>query len=346
MDMMIKAALALFWLLLIPIGIGNVLNIKNSACALKECFIKGYLFMFSLAEILILPMIYINLPLHILVWCYGGILIVLACAGFFYWKKWNIKGLLLEGYRNKRSLWAYFGAILFILLQIAMVMFRAHMDADDSMYVGAATTAVYTDTIYSISPYTGMPYETLPSRYVLSPFPVFLAVISQLSGGLHPAIMAHTFFPMAFMILVYVVMAQLAKKWFSANVETQGIFMLCVAALNWFSAYSVYNAGNFQMIRLWQGKALLAAACLPLVYCTMSSLMLEKDNKTASWSTLFMLDISCCLVSSMGIMLSVIAIASMAAVSFLRERNIKKCFYAGICCIPSVVLGIIYFVIK
>ena len=43
---------------------------------------------------------------------------------------------------------------------------------------------VQTDTIFEVIPYTGLKYYGLPSRYVLSPFPVFLAVVSQLSMGL------------------------------------------------------------------------------------------------------------------------------------------------------------------
>ena len=43
---------------------------------------------------------------------------------------------------------------------------------------------VQTDTIFEVIPYTGLKYYGLASRYVLSPFPVFLAVVSQLSAGL------------------------------------------------------------------------------------------------------------------------------------------------------------------
>ena len=89
-------------------------------------------------------------------------------------------------------------ALALILLQMYVVVRYAHMDADDSFYVGTAVTDIHTDTIFSISPYTGYAYTKIPSRYILSPFPVFLAVVSQLCGELHPAIMAHTVFPPVF----------------------------------------------------------------------------------------------------------------------------------------------------
>ena len=36
-------------------------------------------------------------------------------------------------------------------------------------YVGTATTAVETDSLYAYNPYTGAAYNVLPSRYILSP---------------------------------------------------------------------------------------------------------------------------------------------------------------------------------
>lgn len=90
----------------------------------------------------------------------------------------------------------------------------AHMDADDCFYVATATTDVYTDTIFEVDSYTGTAYRALPRRYVLSPFPVFLAVVSQLSGRLHPAVMAHMVFPAVFLSMAYMVQAVLAKNGF------------------------------------------------------------------------------------------------------------------------------------
>lgn len=343
--MILKCLLAILWLLIVPVCIGALLKGKKEREGVSACFIKGYLFMFTLAELMILPMIYLDLPLHILVWSYGSVLAVLGFAGCFFVKRWKIQKSLLIMKKWKSCVFL-FVAMAFILIQIVIVVLYAHMDADDAMYVGAATTAVETDTIYSTNPYTGRAYKTLPSRYVLSPFPIFLAVISQLSGGIHPAIMAHTIFPAVFMLLVYLVMFQLGRKWFSDNIEAQGIFLLCTAVMNWFSAYSTYNAGNFQMVRLWQGKALLAAALLPLIYYVASSLLLEKKNDEMSWLTLLMLNISCCLVSSMGIILSALAIGCLVVISFLKWKNMKRCFMAIGCCVPSVFLGVIYIFIK
>ena len=82
------------------------------------------------------------------------------------------------------------GNLLFVFGQAYVYIRYLHIDEDDAFYVGAASTAVATDTIFSINPYTGAEYAKLPSRYVLSPFFSFTAFLSKISH-VHPAVTAH-----------------------------------------------------------------------------------------------------------------------------------------------------------
>ncbi len=336
-----KGLLALIWLMAVPASAGALFLRKKETATRIEYLLTGYLFLFSLFELLTLPMTYFKAPLHVLVICFGILAGGAALAGAF---------LLIKGRRTRRPdivgylrgsspfLWAALFAIAF---QLAVVTVMAHFDADDAFYVAAGTTAVETDTIFEISAYTGIPYSVLPYRYILSPFPIFLAVISQLCGGLHPAIMAHTIFPPIFLICVYCGVYQLSRKWFRDDRNAQAIFLFLTAMLCWFSAYSVYNAGNFQMVRLWQGKAVLAAFLLPLVFYLSSSIILEEQPQY-SWLLLLMADISCCLLSSMGIILAPLMTGIFALLGLLRFRSLKRILYALACCVPSAVLGVVY----
>lgn len=108
---------------------------------------------------------------------------------------------------------------------MAMCVLLAHMDADDAFYVAQATSGVQTDTIFEIIPYTGQKYYGIASRYILSPFPVFLAVVSQLSAGLHPAIMAHMIFPAVFLPVVYSVQYLLERNGFPVIKSAGNVFV-------------------------------------------------------------------------------------------------------------------------
>lgn len=341
MNLAIKGLLAVFWLIVIPTAAGiPFLRTKSNRTA-GECFLTGYLFLFAATELLTLPMIYLKTPLHILVWSYGAIAGIAALAGVFCLKGQKLpnRGQITERLRSASPF--FWCALILIAVQIFIVIRYAHFDADDSFYVATATTAVEKDSIFVINPYTGRKYRNLPSRYVLSPFPIFLAVVSELCAGLHPAIMAHTIFPPVFQLMSYLIVYQIGKEWFKDSPHDRGIFLYVTAALNSFFAYSSYNSGSFQMIRIWQGKALLAAALIPMLfYLSMTISMEEKPQYP--WYFLFLANISCCLLSSMGIMLAPLLQGAFALLSMIRFRSPKRFLYGVLCCTPSILLGLIY----
>ena len=319
-----KGILAVFWLILVPVAVGRLPFVKRRQPLLTERFVSGYLILFSIMEVLTLPMTFLKMPLHVL----------------------TVKAkdtIRLSGIFDREKIYFWIALIL-ILAQMAMCVLLAHMDADDAFYVAQATSGVQTDTIFEIIPYTGQKYYGIASRYILSPFPVFLAVVSQLSAGLHPAIMAHMIFPAIFLPVVYSVQYLLGKKWFPGDKRAQGMYLFLTACICSFSAYSVYNSGSFQMIRIWQGKALLASAFLPLLLYICQSMLMEKKPEYP-WVLLAMADLSCCLLSSMGIILGTMMLGVFLLLCLVIRRDWRAFLKGIICCIPSLVLGVFYILI-
>lgn len=344
MQMLIKLVLAGIWLVLVPTAAGAPLAKRKKDYTLGESFLTGILLMFGVAEILILPATYRKMSLHFVTAAFAVIMIILAVFGL--WKlqkdvKMHVRRIGKE--LPKVSVWMWI-AIAVILVQIVIAVLYAHMDADDSFYVGTATTSVYTDSIFQIDPYSGIAYNRLPKRYVLSPFPILLAVISQLSGGLHPAVMAHVIYPAVFFAAAYLVYHQMGKMFFPEEKRKQGIFLFFCAVLIWFSGFSVYTAGNFQLIRIWQGKAVLASVILPfLIYLGLHAVLNEQP--AYSWFILALTNLAACHVSSMGIMLSPIVMGVFILVDLCRNRNLRRMFIEIACCFPALILGLVYLVI-
>ena len=343
MNMVIKCLLAALWLLAVPWAAGGVVLCKSKKSSMGMNLLAGYLMMFSFAEILALAAIWAKLPLHVLKYSLAAVMASAAVLGIVL-ALVKRNGFTGNGEKTGKMSFYFVVAAILILLQLVAASFLAHMDADDAFYVATATTSVHTDTVFSINPYTGYSYTRLPSRYVLSPFPIFLAVISSLVG-LHPAIVAHVIFPVVFIFMAYLVLYQYAKRWFPEDEHARGIFMIFCAVLIWFSAYSVYNSENFQMIRIWQGKGLLAAALLPLsIWLCMKTMMQKKPE--LPWYFLLLTNGACCLVSSMGIMLSPLVMGIFAVMGAVHCREPKRIITCILCCIPSIVLGAAYVLIK
>lgn len=345
MSLILKGLLAAFWLIFVPCAAGQPFMRKNENHNPGKSLITGYMVMFCVMEVLTLPMILLKLPLHVLAAAFCGLMLAAGAWGVVCIFKKSSPAAGETGRGWKRPSLYMCAAILLILMQVCILVLFAHMDADDSFYVGAATTAVETDTIFSVNPYTGVPYANLPSRYVLSPFPVFLAVVSRLCGGLHPAIMAHVAFPAVFVPFSYLVLHQLGKKWFPKERDSQGIFLVLCAVLTWFAGYSIYNAGNFEMVRIWQGKAFLAAAFLPLVIYFCLTVLMEKKPEDP-WIYLAMVNLSCCLLSSMGIILAPLVTGVFLLLSLVKFRSLERLTKGALCCLPSILLGVVYLLIR
>ena len=344
MQILIKLVLAGIWMGLIPAVSGVIWVKRKKDYTFGESFLAGIIFMFALAEILILPAIYRKLSLHFVTTVFAVIMGAAAVYGLWELRK-DAKAHIRRIRRElpQVSFWMWIAATA-ILVQILIAVVYAHMDADDAFYVAQATSGVQTDTIFEIIPYTGQKYYGIASRYILSPFPVFLAVVSQLSAGLHPAIMAHMIFPAVFLPVVYSVQYLLGKKWFPGDKRAQGMYLFLTACICSFSAYSVYNSGSFQMIRIWQGKALLASAFLPLLLYICQSVLMEKKPEYP-WVLLAMADLSCCLLSSMGIILGTMMLGVFLLLCLVIRRDWRAFLKGIICCIPSLVLGVFYILI-
>ena len=86
MGMVVKLILAGFWLVLVPAAAGIPFTGKKQS-GFSETFLNGYLVLFTVMEILTLPMTVMKMPLHVLTAAWGGIGIVLTVSGLFVFGK-------------------------------------------------------------------------------------------------------------------------------------------------------------------------------------------------------------------------------------------------------------------
>lgn len=340
MGFVFKGMLSAIWLMVLP-WLAGVFYFRRQIRHWSEYLLAGYVLLFAVTELFCLTAIFAGLPLHVLAAAYALVSVLLAVGGIRVLYKNKKAGRPVM--KKPRLSGELIAAAALILVQLVIVVLFAHMDEDDAFYVGTATTAVQTDSVYAVNPYTGADYKKLPSRYVLSPFPAFLAVISRLCGGFHPAVVAHTIFPPVFILLAYLVLFLYARVFFEGKIKEQGIFLMLCAVILWFSGYSVYNSEIFTMGRIWQGKAALAGVFLPLLFLLCMEILMQEKPKYP-WSLLFLTNGACCLFSSMGIMLAPLMMGVFLLLSLVRFRSLKRLWKGIVCCLPSLVLGALYIV--
>lgn len=343
---MIILQLFLLGLLLIvcPTVMGGCLLEKQKRSTLGDAFVRGFVLMLAVFQVMALPVFFFDLPLHALSRIYVAYVVVLLVSALVCRRK-----ELFYGVQNtflwKKPSWPLMLALFLILVQTLICGLFMHMDQDDAFYVGTAVTSVNTDSIFKYDCYTGAEYTVLPSRYILSPFPVFLAVLSQITG-IHATIIAHTVFPFLFIPLSYYVYFLIGKQMFRGTKDQPAVFLLLVAVVQLFSYYSVYTPGAFLLLRIWQGKAVLANILLPGIFYVGLFLFDKERIEKCYWIFLVCLATASCLVSSMGFMLAPIMIGFIGLLCAIRKKSVKILFGAICSCIPNVIFSILYVIIR
>ena len=235
--------------------------------------------------------------------------------------------------------------VVLIVLQTAMLGIGTHMDDDDAFYVATATTSVDTDTLYQIEPYTGNVYGNFPARYVLSPFPMLAAVISRCTG-IRPAVVCHTVYPFFLIPLAYGVYALLAEKVFAGKKEEKKLFLIGVSLIQLYSGVSSLTVGKFLLIRIWQGKAILAAIILPYLLYFALEYGSQRYLKMREWWLLICVMMAGCFVSSMGIMLAAIEVGLLSILAVIKYKNVRLLLQAALSNVLNLLLAGIYLYIR
>ncbi len=359
-----QTCLFLFWTIIVPAGAGLIIGEEEpNPAVFVSSYMRGWIILMALAEILTLPLIYFSASLNTLTVLFGAVSLLLAFLGVLHWVKrlrgTGEQGASREGTGFKKSSvsdrlrlrlgpvspWTVL-AVLLILLQIAMVCRYAHMDADDSFYLGAALTDAETNSLFSVNPYTGAPYTsaTFQTRYVLSAFPDFLAVLSRLCGGVNPVLLAHKRVAAPLFLLAYAIIWNLGRRLFPGDRHAQGRFLLFVTVFIWYSAYSIYNRENFMMVRIWQGKAVLAAVMIPALLYYGYTVFGAKE-KMEPWIMTLLTSAACCLTTVLGIVAAPVILGICTLIGLAAgRRDILGTYLLSI--LPCILIGAVYYVIR
>lgn len=344
--MMLKMVLFCIAMVIIPFLVGMLyMGRQKRIKALGFLgLLQGMFTIFGVFQIVAIPLIFLRESLTLLVWVMGVIVGGLMLLSLVLHIK-KIPDIIRAYLRALASMpWQLWAAGVFVVIQTCISVIGFHVDNDDAFYVASAATAVETDTIFSVNPYTGDPYGALPTRYVLSPFPGFIGMLSKVSG-IHTAVIAHTLLPAILIPFCYVVYALIGKKLFRSDKKKIGNFLILVSVIHIFSNYSVYTTGVFLLTRVWQGKAVLTGILLPAVIC-LGLYTFDKKGKGKNWISMLLLMFSCCMVSSMGVFLGALVFGMLAVVGAIGYKRFSIIPLSIVCCLPNMLYGVIYIFIK
>ena len=342
---MIKILLLLIWLFILPTVVGCLWTRKTPEYSgnLLASYFYGLFTMFAWFEALAVPMIFLKCSLTLLCRVWSGGVLLLAILSIVKNRSFRKQRIWLKGLKKKMTP-VLLVVLACALLQTGYVTERQHIDEDDAFYLASATTAAATDSLYRYSAYTGKKYKSLPARYVLAGWPLYLAAMSRLTFW-HPAVLAHTILAGIVVLWAYLVYALLAAALFPGEKRKQAVFLLFVAVLLSFSGYSRFSAATFLFIRGWQGKAVLAGVGIPSLFYSCWMAMKEKRG-WLPWLMLSAVVTGCFMFTTMGVAASLLVVGCCALAAAILKKNWRYLVNSGLACLPALACGIVYAYLK
>ena len=251
---MIKAMiLTLFWIFLIPsiIGLGILKFDKKGNKNILLSIILGFFTELLVFAILSIPMTFIGTTFIALRNSWLVIILILTVLSIIINRK-DYKEIYKQNLEEVKKLPKVLTVtfLILVLIQCYFPFKYMHQDYDDSNFVAKATIAIDTNSLFVYDD-AGNKYEEFPTRTVLSQFPHFTAVIATLSG-VHPTILAHTIFPVVFVIMMYAFYYVFGMTLFKKDQTKAMMFLNILAVAFIFGSYSRYT--NFVRIayRAWK----------------------------------------------------------------------------------------------
>ena len=292
--------------------------------------IIGYIVEFSTFEIMYLPMYFLELSFKKV--CYSWIIVILILT--FFSVVYSLKSFkeIIRNLISTLKAMPKILTIIFVLLVALQVFFPVKymqiVDPDDAFYLSTVNTTIDTNSLFKYNAYDGSEYAKRPLRYSLSGLVIYFAVLSNLIN-VHPAIFTHTIWPAIVIPLEYIIYASIAKKLFNGDKEKIGFFMIFLATIHIFGFVSIFMNFSFFAYRSWQGKSLIANFIIPMIwlcffYC------IEERNKIINWLLLFLVMVSACFVTEMGVFLAPITLGILAIINLFENKKFIDIFVISI----------------
>jgi len=333
------------WILPFCAGLLPVRYMEESHRSFGMVWLCGWMMMFAVFQVLAVPFIVAQASFTIVIRCYTIVIGALAVFSLLLGRT-SLLGCVCRLKETKLDREQIFLIGLVLLLMGAQMYFAFHMqylDGDDAFFVATSLTSQHTDTMYRYTPYYGANGE-LDVRHALSPVPIFMAWLSEVSG-IHVTIICHSYISMLFLFLMYGIYAQVGGQLFPLQRKNKWLFLLFLNVWYLFGNVSIYTAESFAYTRTWQGKAMFPNLMVPALFLWLL-FMAKEEMDVGEWAMLFVIILCTAFTTSTGIFTVPVLLMLAAAILAAVKRKPILVVQMGACLAPSIFFGLLYLFLK
>ena len=322
-----NVVLSVVFLLIIPTIIGSLsceeLHINYG---FANWYAMGWFSLWAVSQLILVPMVLMDVSFTVSCIVLLLMYLILIVVSLFRLAKYiQPKGAHSRKVLSKTKF--NISMILFIILILTVTfilyqnMILQHSDADDSRFVVLAMDTIKSDRMLRINPTNGRTFTGglgEVQKDFSSPWPVYVAFLANMCG-VKATVMFHTILPYAMYILVTCCFWMIGDKLFKGDFDSKCIFTNAVVLIYIFGNYSSKSAETFIMSRIWQGKAIVAGAGIPMIICSM--IRIYKKPELRAFIQLLIIDLALCLLSGMGIVIGAIMMTFFGLTYAVLKRN-------------------------
>ena len=333
------------WVLPFCMGMLPVRYMKEEHKSFFMVLLSGWMMMFAVFEVLVVPFIVREASFSMAIQCYTVVIGILAVLFLFLGR--STVPACLRKWKEARPDWGQamimFLVLTLIILQLIFAFYMQYLDGDDSFFVATSLTSQHTDTMYRFTPYYGA-NGGLDIRHALSPEPIFMAWLSEVSG-IHVTIICHSYISILFLILMYCIYGQVGSQLFPLQRKNRWLFLLFLNIWYLFGNVSIYAAESFAYTRTWQGKAMFPNLMVPLLFLWLLY-MAKNEMDVGEWSMLFVIILCTVFTTSTGIFTVPILLLLAAVIMAVVQKRAFLILQTGACLVPSLFFGLLYLFLK
>lgn len=336
----------LVFLLPMCVGLFPVHFMRKEHQSVGMMYVSGWLFLFALFQLTVIPFIVNEQKFTMFAKLYSILVIAFAVVAVVIGRRTLSDCIQNSFCKPDRSLGriAIWGLVWFlIIMQMVFAFHMQYLDGDDSLYVAHSVVTDFYDDMYLRNPYYGYS-QPLDVRHALSPLPIFITWIARLTK-IQAAALSHSFLGPVFLLLMYMIYMQLGKRLFEEKKQYVPVFMLFLILWYLFGNVSLYTTETFAFTRTWQGKSMFGNIVVPAYFLWM--LFVQKDAmKSGEWGMLFGLSAVAAFTTSTGIFMIPVFMGLAGLFLSIWKKKLVLLFEFAVCCIPSLVYGILYLFLK
>ncbi len=333
------------WILPFCMGLLPVHFMKEEHKSLGMAWICGWMVMFAVFQLVSIPFIVNEAAFTLVVKCYTIVIGILAIVCLIAGRGAAASSFkkLREAKIEKGQAIIMAAVLVLLVFQLVSAFYMQYLDGDDAFYVATSLTSQHTDTMYRFTPYYGADGE-LDIRHALSPVPIFMAWLSEVSG-IHVTIICHSYIGILFLLLMYLIYMEVGTHLFPLQKRNKWLFLLFLNIWYLFGNVSIYATESFAYTRTWQGKAMFPNLMVPLLFLWLL-FMARDEMDIGEWAMLFVLTISTAFTTSTGIFSVPVLLFTAAAIMAVVKKRAVLLAQVGACLVPSLFFGMLYLFLK